>query len=85
MLWADANTHGWLRSPSTDADWDALVLELGGAYANPLEQIFKVARAGDCRSVVIENRYVDIDYRSEYSAFWSRKFERLSPFALRLH
>ena len=35
--------------------------------------------------MVVENRYVDADYRSEYTAFWSLKFDNQSPFARRFH
>lgn len=34
---------------------------------------------------MIENRYVDADFRSEYSAFWSQRFEGMPAFAHRLH
>lgn len=34
---------------------------------------------------MIENRYVDVDYRSEYTAFWSLKFDNQSPFTRRFH
>ena len=32
-----------------------------------------------------ENRYVDPDYRSEYSAFWSQRFPTRPAFGRRLH
>jgi hypothetical protein len=35
--------------------------------------------------VLDENRYVDYDYRSEFSAFWSQKFDPPAGFARRLH
>ena len=38
-----------------------------------------------CRTVVIENRYVDADYRSDFAAFWSRQFVVPSPFTRRVH
>lgn len=47
--------------------------------------MFAVARAHRCRTVVEENRYVDPDYRSEYSAFWSQRFPTRPAFARRLH
>ena len=42
------------------------------------------AEAG-CRCVVVEERYFDVDYRSEYSAFWSQRFEDRPTHAKRLH
>jgi hypothetical protein len=50
-----------------------------------LARVFAVARAHRCRTVVEENRYVDPDYRSEYSAFWSQRFPTRPAFARRLH
>lgn len=83
--WVDPNTHGWVQHPASDADWLALLREHGGEPGQPLEQVFASARAGRCRTVVIESRYVDADYRSEYSAFWSKRFQGAPPFARRLH
>jgi hypothetical protein len=85
MPWVDPNTHGWVLHPREDADWDALVHEYGGDFPDPLQQVFRVARDGGCSTVVVENRYVDLDFRSEYSAFWSLRFESPPPFARRLH
>ena len=41
--------------------------------------------ANGCATVVIENRYVDADYRSDFSAFWSLRFEPRTGFARRMH
>ena len=30
-----------------------------------------------CKTVVVENRYIDADFRSDYSAFWSKRFDSL--------
>lgn len=85
MAWVDPDRHGWILHPSTQQDWDALLQEYGGIFPAPLEQVIKVVRDGGCRTVVVENRYVDLDYRSEFSAFWSLRFETPSGFARRLH
>jgi hypothetical protein len=45
----------------------------------------EVARAGGATSVVIETRYIDLDYRSEYSAFYARTFQSAPDSAHRLH
>lgn len=50
-----------------------------------MDEIFKAVRAGGCRTVIVENRYVDGDFRSEFSAFWSRRFDGVPAFARRLH
>jgi hypothetical protein len=83
--WVDLDRPGWLLAPRTDDDWRRLAVEYVGERDSPLDQIFKVVRAGGCKTIVVENRYVDLDYRSEYSAFWSMKFDGQSPFARRFH
>ena len=83
--WVDPDTHGWLRSPRTDVDWAALADEYGASPGRPLARVLEIARRGRCRTVVVENRYVDADYRSDYSAFWSQRFEGTSAFTRRLH
>jgi hypothetical protein len=83
--WVDLDTHGWVVEPKTNADWDALAGEYGGNNTTPFTQVLRVVRDSGCRSVVVENRYVDLDYRSEYSAFWSHRFGATPAFARRLH
>jgi len=85
MPWVEPNRHGWIIHPRDDAGWEALLREYGGDFPEPLQRVLQVARDGGCSTVVVENRYVDLDYRSEYSAFWSLRFESPSPFARRMH
>lgn len=84
--WVDRDRPFWVHTPRSAEDWE----ELAAAYTKdkerrPLNQVFDVVRASGCRTVVVENRYVDVDYRSEYTAFWSLKFDNQSPFARRFH
>jgi hypothetical protein len=51
----------------------------------PLERCLEVAQAGGAKTVVIETRYIDLDYRSEYSSFFSRTFAEIPDTAHRLH
>jgi hypothetical protein len=84
--WVDPDRHGWVVKPGDDEAWEQFTREYAGGDApRPFDQVIKVVRESGCRTIVIENRYVDIDYRSEYSAFWSLKFDGQSPFARRLH
>ncbi len=50
-----------------------------------LRRCLQVARDGGCQTIVIENRYVDADYRSEFSAYWSLKFAGRPGFTRRMH
>ena len=83
--WVEPDAHGWVLNPADDQQWTALVADYGGQYPDPLQQVVDVVRASACKTVVVENRYVDLDYRSEYSAFWSLRFASTPPFARRLH
>lgn len=76
--------------PESKADRHALVRHLLPAGVResarrPLEQVVAVAQECGCRCIVVEERYIDPDYRSEYSAFWSRRFEDREALARRLH
>jgi hypothetical protein len=81
--WVDPDSFGWISHPVNDADWADLLTQSEGGPR--LEPILNVARRNGCRTVIVESRYIDGDYRSEYSAFWSKRFDSISPFARRLH
>src|SRR5688572_17175844 len=86
---------------STDADWDRLrdlyrrepgdgTLHLTAtsspsASDRPLMRCLEVARLGGSRTAVIETRYIDSDYRSEYSAFYSKAFRSYEDSTHRIH
>ena len=88
---------GEVRVLGSQADWDALLAEyeqlLGdgapgramGPHMVPFQRCLEVARSAGASSVVIETRYLDLDYRSEYSAYYSRGFRHLPASARRLH
>lgn len=80
-----ADTHGWIHLPDSDADWTALLERYQAGAKDPLARVFAVARANRCLTVFEENRYVDPDFRSEYSEFWSRRFAGTPAFTRRLH
>lgn len=81
--WVDEATAFWAHRPSDDREWDALAMQYGGHSV--LRQCLTVARDGGCKTVIVENRYVDADYRSEFSAFWSLKFAGRPGFGRRMH
>jgi hypothetical protein len=81
--WVDEATAFWPCRPIDDTDWEALAAQYGGHPV--VRRCLTVARAGGCRTVIVENRYVDADYRSEFSAFWSLKFAERPGFARRMH
>ncbi len=73
--------------PLRDArDWDDLRRRYDpNLLDRPFERCLEVARSGTARSVVIETRYLDLDYRSEYSSFFSKTFPEIPDTAHRLH
>lgn len=75
--------------PNVDGHWSWLLSYIGEGFVEealgPLGHILEIVRSRGCRSVVIEHRYTDADYRSEYSAFWSERFEDRPAHAARLH
>lgn len=69
----------------SDADWDALAKRYSGINDRPLRRCLEVARSNGATTVVIETRYIDLDYRSEFSAFFSKTFAAQPDTAHRLH
>lgn len=74
-------------STTSESEWDALAdaYRGRGRLPRPFDRIIECARALGCASVVDEADYADADWRSEYSAFWSRRFAITSPLTRRLH
>src|SRR5437867_2074774 len=73
---------------ATDSDWQQLGLRyptLAGRPQRPLDRCFEVARQAGARSVVIETRYIDRDYRSDYAAHHARNFLSVPSTTHRLH
>ena len=44
-----------------------------------------MARESGCQTIIVEHRYIDLDFRSEHAAFWSMRFQVPPPFTRRLH
>lgn len=72
--------------PTNDAEWAvALDRYLGSLNDLPLWRCVAVARALGASTLVVETRYLDLDYRSEFSAYYSRQFADIPDSAHRLH
>lgn len=69
----------------TDSDWKALTGRYENHRERPWRRCLEVARESGARCAVVETRYLDRDYRSEYSAFFSRTFEGVADSAHRVH
>jgi hypothetical protein len=51
----------------------------------PFLRCLEVVRANGARTAIIETRYIDADYRSEYSHFYSKAFAHYEDSAHRIH
>lgn len=72
--------------PTTDAEWDAALARYYGSLNDlPLRRCVEVARSLGAVTLVVETRYLDLDYRSEFSAYYSRQFADIPDTAHRLH
>lgn len=70
------------------ADWDALKERYVGGFNAinaPLDRCLEVARANGATTAIVETRYIDPDYRSEFSAYYSRVFRTVPDTAHRIH
>lgn len=79
--------------PDADDDWKALFLE----YARSSDpwppsgsdrsffRCLEVVRANRAQTILVETRYIDSDYRSEYAALYAGAFEHFEDSTRRLH
>lgn len=72
--------------PTNDAEWAAALDRYLGSFNDlPLMRCVEVARSLGAQSLAVETRYLDLDYRSEFSAYYSRQFADVPDSAHRLH
>lgn len=72
--------------PTTDPEWEQAFARYYGSLNDlPLRRCVEVARSLGAETVVVETRYLDIDYRSEFSAYYSRQFADIPDSAHRIH
>lgn len=77
---------GHAVTPVDDHEWLAAVERyLHGINDVPLRRCLEVAKSAGARTIVVETRYLDVDYRSEYSAYYSRAFPTVPSSTHRLH
>ena len=75
-----------VHHPTSDGEWDdALKRYLDSLNDAPLRRCVDVARSLGAATMVVETRYLDLDYRSEFSAYYSRQFADVPDSAHRIH
>lgn len=52
---------------------------------DPLIRILELAMDSGCRTAIIEEFYIDADWRSDHAAFWVKRHERFDQYARRVH
>lgn len=76
-------------NPTVEKHWsdlfNALCMSSFREATEPLNRILQVVRSNRCTSVVVEHLYVDLDFRSEFSAFWAERFGHRGPMTERVH
>ncbi len=90
--WADVRRGAWedpdpakVRILAHPRDWTWLLGQYPARNPDPLKHCLDVAKAAGALTVVIETRYIDPDFRSEYVAFHARAFSTHYDTAHRLH
>lgn len=81
----DEPDPGELRPLLVDDDWSALVERYAAEHPRPFARCLEVARSNAATCVLVETRYMDRDYRSEYSAHYSTAFASYPDATHRLH
>lgn len=77
----EALEQRYSREPGRIVRWT----EVPKGTDRPLHRCLEVARQCEAKTAVIETRYIDQDYRSEYSAFYSKAFASLPDSTHRVH
>lgn len=70
----------------TETGWDTIRRVYAGGHKVPvLERVIALAKQHGVRSVLIERRYFDPDWRSMYAKFYGSLYQPYSPTCHRLH
>jgi hypothetical protein len=69
----------------TDDDWAALAEILGGPYFRVVQSIIRHLKAITTSSYLIESRYIDRDYSSDYRSFYAQTFKTYDRHCRRIH
>ena len=75
--WTPDDAPAVILETSSEDAWDQLRSWYApNAPAPPLERIIEIAKSHGVAAVLVERRYIDADYRSEHSRFYSTTFRR---------
>jgi hypothetical protein len=84
--WSPDDDPGKVVDVASPGGWDLLRADYSAQPSNPpLERVVEIAEAHGVRSVVVEKRYIDADWRSEHAHFYGSTFRRYPSVCHRLH
>ncbi|VXB03466.1 hypothetical protein [Aeromicrobium sp. 9AM] len=84
--WSPDDTPGHVVVINDDEDWEELERRYRGEGVNrPLRRVFEIAALHGVRSVLVEYRYIDADWRSQHAEFYGATFRRFPSVCHRLH
>lgn len=86
LSWSPDDSAGAVYDVTVPGAWDELVdFYAGPEGSRPLRRIVAIAREHGVRSVVVEQRHLDPDWRSEHGAFHGQLFRRRPSVCHRWH
>jgi len=86
LSWSPDDSAGAVYDVTVDGVWDELAdFYAGDTPSAPLDRVIAIAREHGVRSVVVEQRYLDQDWRSEHGAFHGQLFRRHPSVCHRWH
>lgn len=85
FTWSQHDTPAVLIDTTDQALEDLVAFYTEGRGSGPLLRILEIASGHGVRTILIEQRYIDIDWRSEHAAFYGTTFVRYPSVCHRAH
>lgn len=87
MLPVDSDDRHKLYAMKKEEDWSFLKEKYESIYrgAGVFSNICALAKSLECKAILVEEDYVDYDYRDEFAHFYSTVFTSYSNLCIRLH
>ncbi len=86
--WSENDAPGFFLDvdPGNEAGWSDLREYLTPRKpSRPFEQIIRIAKGHGVRTVFVENRYIDLDFRNQHGSFYGTTFQRHPTVCHRVH
>ncbi|MGO8875492.1 MAG: hypothetical protein ACLQNG_06985 [Acidimicrobiales bacterium] len=83
--WSRSDEIVSIHHPTSAAEWRSVMQPYFGVRNAPLNRCMDVAISNGACTVVVERRYYDVDYRSEFSEYFSRLHGDVPSITHRLH